>query len=228
MPSHPDGLHRIRGPFGTCHVLVDERRRTVVIDSGLIGYEAQFRRLFARLGLAPASVDAILLTHGHLDHAGNVAWLKAWTDAPVFAHPLEQAHIDGAYPYRGLTRICGALEALGRAVARYRPVVIDRTLADGEELPFWGGLRVVHLPGHTLGHCGFWSERHRLLFCGDLVAMYGPWTLKPPRFLNVAPALIPASLRKAAALRPRLVAPNHTRGALTFEAMAARLIARAR
>jgi glyoxylase-like metal-dependent hydrolase (beta-lactamase superfamily II) len=213
--------------FGTCHVLVDEHGRVAVIDSGLIGYEEKFRRLFARLDLAPSSVDAILLTHGHLDHTGNVAWLKAWTGAPVFAHPLEQPHIDGVYPYRGPTRLCGALEALGRAVTRYRSVTIDHPIADGDELPFWGGLRVVHLPGHTLGHCGFWSERHRLLFCGDLVAMYGRWTVKPPRFLNVAPAMIAASLRKAAALQPRLVVPNHFRGVDSPETMAGRLIAKA-
>ncbi|MBE2215274.1 MAG: MBL fold metallo-hydrolase [Opitutaceae bacterium] len=224
----PAGLHHVRGLFGTCHVLVDERRRAVIIDSGLIGYAKAFRRLFSSLALAPASVDAILLTHGHLDHTGNAAWLHAWSGAPVLAHPLEHAHIDGVYPYRGLTRICGALEALGRAATRYRPVAIDRPLADGDVLPFWGGLRVVHLPGHTLGHCGFWSERHRLLFCGDLVAMYGRWTVKPPRFLNVAPELIPASLRKAAALQPRLVAPNHFRGVDSLETMAAHLIAQAR
>jgi len=228
MRSAPPGLHHVRGLFGTCHVLVDKRSRVAVIDSGLIGYEGKFRRLFARLGLEPSSVDAILLTHGHLDHTGNVAWLKAWTGAPVLAHPLEQAHIDGVYPYRGPARICGALEALGRVVTRYRPVRIDRPIAEGDELPFWGGLRVVHLPGHTIGHCGFWSERHGLLFCGDLVAMYGRWTVKPPRFLNVDPELIPASLRKAAALQPRLVAPNHFRGGLSLETMAGRLIAKAR
>jgi glyoxylase-like metal-dependent hydrolase (beta-lactamase superfamily II) len=224
----PEGLHRIRGIFGTCHVLVDERRRVTLIDTGLLGYVPKFTAFFARHGLGPRDVEAILLTHGHLDHTGNVAWLRAWTGAPVFAHPLEQPHIDGVYPYCGLTRICGVLEAAGRAVARYRGVPIDHAFEDGDLLPFWGGLRVVHLPGHTLGHCGFWSERHRLLFSGDLVAIYGRWTVTPPRFLNVSPELIPASLRKAAALKPRLVAPNHFRGVSSLEVMAGRLIAKAR
>ena len=59
---------------------------------------------------------------------------------------------------------CGRLERVGYGVLRYRPAQIDRCISDGDELPFWGGLRVVHLPGHTEGHCGFYSARHDLLF----------------------------------------------------------------
>jgi glyoxylase-like metal-dependent hydrolase (beta-lactamase superfamily II) len=65
------------------------------------------------LGLEPGQVKAILLTHGHLDHAGNLAWAKAWSGAPVYAHAAEQAHIDGTFPYRGINRWCGRLERAG-------------------------------------------------------------------------------------------------------------------
>jgi glyoxylase-like metal-dependent hydrolase (beta-lactamase superfamily II) len=208
--SIPAGLHRIHGNLGrvSCHVLV-ENGRAVIIDTGLAGERGRFQRLFARLGLEATCVEAILLTHGHLDHAGNLAWLKAWTGAPILAHPSEQAHIDGVFPYRGVARVCGALEAAGRLVFRYRPARIDRALADGDELPWWGGLRVVHLPGHTLGHCGFWSEFHRLLFVGDLVAIWTWRTTFPPPIFNSAPELMRESLRRAAALHPRLVVANH-------------------
>jgi glyoxylase-like metal-dependent hydrolase (beta-lactamase superfamily II) len=228
-PQLPAGLHPLEGVFANCHVLVDERRRAVVIDTGFIGHRQKFERLFARLDLRPTDVEAIILTHGHLDHTGNLAWLKAWTGAPVFAHPLEQRHIDGVYPYRGLTRVCGAMEALGRVISRYRPASIDRPLADGEELPWWGGLRVLFLPGHTMGHCCLWSERHQLLFSGDLVAIWRWWTELPPPWLNVDSRLHRESVRRAAALHPRFVVPNHysrfdpVELARRFNAFAARL-----
>ncbi len=206
----PRGLFTIRGVMGVCHLLADERGDVVLIDTGLVGEQWQIRWRLRRLGLGPENVKAILLTHGHLDHAGNLAWAKAWTGAPIYAHPAEQAHIDGTYPYRGINEWCGRLERAGRAVLGVgAPAKIDVAIADGDELPFWGGLRVVHLPGHTLGHCGFFSARHELLFCGDLFASYFFRTHLPYRILNTAPGLIPASLEKARRLKARGIVPQH-------------------
>ncbi len=209
MGDMPPGLHPIRGLFGMCHLLVDEAGATL-LDTGLIGEPALIRRVLRRRGLAPGDIRAIVLTHGHIDHAGNLAWAKAFSGAPIYAHPLEQAHIDGSYPYSGANRWCGRLERGGRAVLRVgAPAKIDVPLADGDELPLWGGLHVVHLPGHTLGHCGFFSERHSLLFTGDLFASYFFSVGVPPPIFNDATELIAGSLEKARRLDPRFMIPQH-------------------
>lgn len=196
--------------MGSCHILVDDNREVVLLDTGLVGEPFLIRRRLRRLGLGPESVKAILLTHGHLDHAGNVAWAQRWTGAPVYAHPLEQAHIDGTFQYAGINRWCGRLERAGRAVFNVgQPVSINVPLADGDELPFWGGLKVVHLPGHTLGHCGFYSARRDLLFSGDLFASYFFNVHLPPAILNTDPRLIRESLEKARRLNPRFMVPQH-------------------
>src|SRR6185369_2644018 len=97
----------------------------------------------------------------------------------------------------------------GRALTNYRPVMIDQSIADGQELPFWGGLRAVHLPGHTLGHCGFYSARHEVLFSGDLFASYFFNVHKPPAILNSVPEHFPASIEKVRRLNPRWIVPCH-------------------
>jgi len=180
-----------------------------MIDTGLFGEMPLIRQLLRRIGFAPQSIKAILLTHGHLDHAGNLARLKEWTGAKVFGHPAEQAHVNGNYPYRGINQWCGRLEALGRAVFNYRPATIDEFLSDGQILWFWGGLRVLHLPGHTAGHSGFFSERHGLLFSGDMFASYFFNVHKPPAILNSFPEQFAASAEKIRRLNPRWIIPSH-------------------
>lgn len=208
MTHWPADLHPVRGLMSVPHVLVGPDG-VVLLDTGFPGDLKRIRRVMARVGAGPRDVRAILLTHGHIDHAGNAAELKAWTGAPVYAHRWEQPHLDGVFPYRGLARVCGVLEAAGRAVTRYRPVKIDVELNEGDVLPFWGGLRVVHLPGHTLGHCGFYSARHDLLFSGDLWVRFMMRTQVSPPIFSDDMSLVPASMRKARAIGARWLVPGH-------------------
>lgn len=201
-------LHSIRGIMGCCHLL-EAGDASVLIDTGMVGEPFFIRRLVRKLGLKPASIKAILLTHGHLDHAGNLAELKEWTGAKVYAHAEEARHVAGTYPYSGVAQWCGRLEAAGRFLFRYRTATIDEFITAGQELPFWGGLRVIHLPGHTRGHCGFYSAPHDLLFSGDMFASYFFNVHRPPAILNSVPEYFPASVEKIRALSPRLIIPSH-------------------
>lgn len=198
----------VRGMMSVPHVLVDAGG-AVLLDTGFPGDGKRIRQVMQQAGVGPRDVRAILLTHGHIDHVGCLAELKAWTGAPVYAHALERAHIDGVYPYTGFAKVCGVLETAGRLATNYTPGKIDVEIAGGDELPFWGGLRVVHLPGHTLGHCGFYSAKHGLLFSGDLWVRFLMRTQASPRIFSDDVTLVPASLRKARAIGARWVVPGH-------------------
>lgn len=208
MKNVRPNLHAIRGLMGCCFLLA-EGHDSVLLDTGMFGEMSIIRRLLRKLRLPPTAIKTILLTHGHLDHAGNLAKLKRWTGARVLAHPKEQAHIDGTYAYTGVNRWCGRLEALGRRVFRYQSAVIDEFIHDGQELSVWGGLQVIHLPGHTMGHCGFYSRKHDLLFSGDMFASYFFNTHRPPAILNSAPELLNQSVEKIRQLQPHWMFPNH-------------------
>ena len=198
----------VRGMLSVPHVLVDAEG-AVLLDTGFPGDWRRIARVMKDVGVGPRDVRAILLTHGHIDHAGSAAKLKEWTGAPIWAHALEQPHIDGVFPYQKMARVCGVLEGMGRAITGYRPVKIDRTINDGDELPFWGGLRVVHLPGHTLGHCGFYSAKHDLLFSGDLWVRFLMRTQISPPIFSDDVTLVAPSMMKARAIGARWMVPGH-------------------
>ena len=62
------GIYTIRGVMGVCHLLVGDDG-AVLLDTGLVGEPWLIRWRLAHLGLKPHDVKAILLTHGHIDHA---------------------------------------------------------------------------------------------------------------------------------------------------------------
>lgn len=149
-------------PFAqNCQILWDDdTRRGVVIDPG-----GDVPRILERVNALGVTVEAILLTHGHLDHAGGAAELR---DA---LPPLAD---DGRVPVIGPDRRDGFLLAdIGKQAAAIgipdmQPVEPDRYLEEGEELSYAGCLlHVLHVPGHTPGHIVFIDEARRFGLVGD-------------------------------------------------------------
>ena len=194
--------------MGHVHLLADGRE-CVLIDTGMLGELRLIKNQLRKLGLDWTSIKAILLTHGHLDHGGNLAALVKITGATVYGHPEEQIHLEGKFPYRGANRICGWLEALGRAVIRYQPGTIHEFIEEGQTLPYWGGLQVIHLPGHTKGHCGYYSQKHDFLFAGDLFLSFFGFHYLPPFIFSNCPERFKESFQKVRDLDPAGILPSH-------------------
>jgi hydroxyacylglutathione hydrolase len=136
-----------------CYLVADPATNAaVLIDPGDEG-----RRLVRVVRDAGVTLQAIWLTHAHLDHVGGIADVKDAWDVPVYLHPLDLPVFDYA----------------PRAAAMYglpwteqpRP---DRELADRMTLSL-GGLTfaVVHTPGHAPGHVVFVG--HGVALGGDLL-----------------------------------------------------------
>ena len=204
----PGDILQIWAPEGSFFVLRDGDS-LFVIDGGFIGGRSRLARGLRKAGWAGCRIRGIIVTHGHLDHTLNVARLAREHGAWIAAPRLDADHYAGRHPYRGWSRVAGLLEAIGRPVLGYQPFVPDRWLDDGDVLEIEDGLVAVHLPGHTDGHMGFFCRKKRWLFTADLFMSYRSFAALPPDIFNSHPERLLDGLRRALALKPAGVLPNH-------------------
>lgn len=203
------GLWRLRANITACYLLRDADGLGL-IDTGWLGGRSLLTRILRELGADWSELHLLMLTHGHLDHAGNAAWIQARApQARLFVHAADAAHVRGEHEYRGVSRLCGWLERFGGAASGFRPPRVDGHFVDGEEIARFGGLQVVHLPGHTAGHCGFVQRSTGWLFCGDLFSTTLGVFHWPPPFLNSAAEHLPTTHARAAALEVSGFLPAH-------------------
>ena len=149
-----------------CSILFDPgTRRGVVIDPG-----GDVARIMARLGELGVAVEAILLTHGHLDHAGGVEELRRALPPALNTPAARGRPVQVIGPDR---RDEFLLSSISRQAAAYGVTGLhdaspDRWLTAGETLAVAGRtLEVLFVPGHTPGHVVFLDRAGRLLIGGD-------------------------------------------------------------
>ena len=133
----------------------DETRKAAIIDPG--GDVSQLLQILEEQGL---TLEKIWITHGHLDHAGGTAALKAATGAEI-----EGPHRDDAF-------WIDDIEESGRkyGMSEARRFTTDRWLEDGDRV-YLGDIEfeVYHCPGHTPGHVIFFNRAARLAQVGDVL-----------------------------------------------------------
>jgi len=140
-----------------CCILYDTEAKTgVVVDPG-----GDVDKIVAAIEAAGMAIEAIWLTHGHIDHAGGAMELK------------ERLGVDIVGPHRDDAFLLSGLEAqaqmfgVGGAVRNCTP---DRWLEEGETVGFAGHIfEVLHTPGHAPGHVVFFHRQAKFLHAGDVL-----------------------------------------------------------
>jgi glyoxylase-like metal-dependent hydrolase (beta-lactamase superfamily II) len=130
-------------------------KKAAVIDPG--GDVDQILAEAARRGL---TIEKIWITHGHLDHAGATAEMRAKTGAPI-----EGPHPDDLF---WIERI--PTDGLRYGMPEVKTFETDRWLQDGDQVTLGDtAFEVLHCPGHTPGHVIFFNREARFAQVGDVL-----------------------------------------------------------
>jgi len=170
-----------QGVTGSCHQLQFDDGRSVLVDCGLFQGDDARRHPDLEIEFALDGIEALILTHVHIDHVGRLPYLMAaGFKGPIYCtHPtakLLPLVIEDALKI-GFTRNTRMIQAFQNTVAsRLRPLEYGtwHELVDGVELR-------VNPAGHILGSCylEIEAEGERVVFSGDLGAPHAP-LLKDP------------------------------------------------
>jgi glyoxylase-like metal-dependent hydrolase (beta-lactamase superfamily II) len=227
MPAEriANGVYRLRTLMVNLYFVAangDRDSPWVLIDTGLPGYRGAVRRAAEQLFRQPPS--AILLTHGHFDHVGNLTRLADEWRVPVYAHPLEMPYLTGRSPYPPPDPSAGGgLLAWSSFTNSRGPIDLGdhvHPLAEGgtvAALPEWQWLRT---PGHTPGHVSYYREADRTLVAGDAVVTTRQESLsnviaqreivwRPPAYFTPDWNAARESVESLAALEPEVLATGH-------------------
>jgi len=136
-------------------VWCDETFEAVLVDPG-----GDVDQILAVVEERQLKLVKILLTHGHLDHAGGAADLKAKFDLPIIGpHRDDKFWLDQIEDHAAEYGLTGL-----------RNCTPDAWLDDGDTVSFGNiTLQVLHCPGHTPGHLVFYEPGKQVAFVGDVI-----------------------------------------------------------
>lgn len=210
-------LHWIKGRFSNAFLWIGEYG-LVLIDSGMPGDVDRILNYIIKIGRPVTDLQAILITHGDIDHAGGAAGIIEQTGAVVYASRKTAEHLTrGQSPeHRPLPRL---ITGLMNRFMSYPPVPSGsiRIISEGEAIPEVEDWQVLATPGHTADHHAFFNLTQGLLLAGDALDMRGgTLSSSPPRFTADIPAAH-RSARRLLRLAPAIIACGHGHPLTDFE-----------
>jgi len=161
--------------FGAIYLIDDDRK--AIIETGTSWDAGRILKAVKGFGLTPRDIDAVVVSHIHLDHAGGAGFLLAeMPRAKVYVHERGFKHLVDPSKL-----VASAREALGPEEAdmfgTMRPIPADRLVAvkDKDELDL-GKHSLVFLdsPGHAPHELTILDESNRCLYTGDAAGLYFP------------------------------------------------------
>ncbi|KQU24546.1 hydrolase [Bacillus sp. Leaf13] len=139
-------------------ILLWDQETAVLIDTGFPGQIEDLRVAMNKVRVSFDKLKVVILTHQDIDHIGSLPEIlqECGNNIKVYAHDLDKPYIQGDLPLLKDGHIDNPPKGK-----------VDDTLKDGQELPYCGGIRVIHTPGHTPGHISLFLKQSKTLIAGD-------------------------------------------------------------
>ena len=181
----------------------------ILVDTGLHKKRGDLVEELEAAGCMPGDLKLIIVTHGHLDHNGNTAFLRERYDVKIAMHGGDSVMAESGDMFVGMKGITVTIIRLLLplvGLSRYDSFRPDIILEDGQDLSEYGfDARVVHVPGHSKGSIGVLTS-DGIFFCGDLLVN----TDKPEKNTLIDDSAdLDASVMKLRTLEIRTVYPGH-------------------
>ncbi|PEJ96158.1 hydrolase [Bacillus wiedmannii] len=139
-------------------ILLWNDEMAVLIDTGFPGQIEDIQVEMERVDVSFDKLKAVILTHQDIDHIGSLPELlqNCGSNIKVYAHELDKPYIEGDLPL-----------LKGGNVENPPKGKVSDTVIDGQELPYCGGILILHTPGHTPGHISLYLKQSKTLIAGD-------------------------------------------------------------
>jgi glyoxylase-like metal-dependent hydrolase (beta-lactamase superfamily II) len=166
------GVYLIGGPGLTSAddaavYLIDFSQDMVLIDAGAGRSSSQIIRNIEMLGLNPANISRLILTHCHIDHIGSAPFFKKQYGIKLLIHELDARAVESGDTFKTAANWYGTT---------FPPTAVDQKLKGRHETLKFGSeeLHCLHTPGHTPGSISLYLDREgkRVLFGQDI---HGPF-----------------------------------------------------
>ncbi len=155
--------------------LVEDHGRAILVDTGRKGFESKILTQCRK-----TKVELIVLTHGHVDHVQNTAYLKSALGVPVAMHRADLGLIkdENIEPlcYQGfLGMVVAEISSKSMETDRIPEFTPEIFLREGDWLRNYGiNARVIELPGHTGGSIGLDIDGKAVIVGDALTNMFYP------------------------------------------------------
>ena len=183
----------------------------IMVDVGMPNLEKQLDEVFDKARVDPKSVKLIILTHGHMDHVGSIAYVKNLTGSDVLCHQsyaqdLENGDIEPAVARNFTGRLLNFMTGL--LGTKFEGVKPDIVVTDEFDLGEYGiAGKIIHTPGHSPSSISIILDNGEALV-GDIVREEEPGVIGVGMFYEDEQALL-GSLEKIAAYESSIIYLSH-------------------